>query len=107
MRLTRGPPGLAVFVAFMTEPAPLAALAPLRAEEPAVRAVIGREAVVAVPDAARALFVAAVADRTTRRPILVATPTGAEADRLARDLVQFLGPRAVELFPAWETLPFE
>ena len=34
-------------------------------------------------------------------------PTGAEAERLVRDLGQFLGEGEVELFPAWETLPFE
>ncbi|MEX1007321.1 MAG: transcription-repair coupling factor [Acidimicrobiia bacterium] len=82
------------------------------AEEPAVRAVIARATAVAVPEAARALFVAALAGATTRRPLLLAVPTGAEAERLARDLAQFLGAEspgfgAVELFPAWETLPFE
>ncbi len=34
-------------------------------------------------------------------------PTGAEAERLAHDLVCFLGSARVEWFPAWETLPFE
>ncbi len=34
-------------------------------------------------------------------------PTAAEAERLAGDLVPMLGADAVELFPAWETLPFE
>jgi transcription-repair coupling factor (superfamily II helicase) len=34
-------------------------------------------------------------------------PTGAEAERLAGDLREYLGADAVELFPAWETLPFE
>ncbi len=86
---------------------PLASIAKLLAEEPALRAVISHEPVVAVPDPARSLFVAALARTTTRRPILLAVPTGAEAERLARDLVQFLGASAVELFPAWETLPFE
>ena len=86
---------------------PLADLAPLLAEEPAVRAVIGREPVVAVPDPARAVFVAALARATTRRPVVVAVPTGAEAERLVHDLATFLGPDSVELFPAWETLPFE
>ena len=39
---------------------------------------------------------------------LVAVPTAAEAERIAHDLVQFLGSAdRVELFPAWETLPFE
>ena len=77
----------------MTDPPapPLAALAPLLAEEPALRAVIARDPVVAVPDAARALFVAALARVTTRRPLLLAVPTGAEAERLVHDLGQFLG----------------
>jgi len=86
---------------------PLAPLAPLLAEEPALRAVIGREPVVAVPEAARAVFVAALADVTTRCPVVVAVPTGAEAERLAHDLAQFLPPGHVERLPAWETLPFE
>ena len=72
-----------------------------------MRAVVARAATVAVPEAARALFVASLAGVTTRRPLLVAVPTGAEAERLARDLAQFLGSQQVELFPAWETLPFE
>ncbi|HEY3673158.1 MAG TPA: transcription-repair coupling factor, partial [Acidimicrobiia bacterium] len=86
---------------------PLAALAPLLAEEPALRAVIARQPTVAVPDAARSVFVAALAGVTSRRPLLLAVPTGAEAERLVRDLGQFLGDDEVELFPAWETLPFE
>ena len=38
---------------------------------------------------------------------MLAVPTGVEAERLAADLREFLGADAVELFPAWETLPFE
>ena len=38
---------------------------------------------------------------------MVATPTTGDAERLAVDLRTFLGPEAVDLFPAWETLPFE
>ncbi|HXY93682.1 MAG TPA: transcription-repair coupling factor [Acidimicrobiia bacterium] len=72
-----------------------------------MRAVVARQHAVAVPEAARALFVAALAGVTTRRPLLLAVPTGAEAERLARDLAQFVGADQVELFPAWETLPFE
>jgi transcription-repair coupling factor (superfamily II helicase) len=83
-----------------TDP-PLAGITKLLAEEPAVRAVIARAPVVAVPDAARAVFSAAVARLTTRRPILVAVPTGAEAERLAHDLACFLAPGEVETFPAW------
>jgi transcription-repair coupling factor (superfamily II helicase) len=87
--------------------APLAELAPLLSNDTAVRAVVARAPTVAVPTAARAIFVAALAGVTTRRPILVAVPTVAEAERLAHDLVCFLGPGPVEWFPAWETLPFE
>jgi len=72
-----------------------------------VRAVVNRDPVVAVPDAARAVFVAAVPQVSSRRPVVVAVPTAAEAERLAHDLGQFLEPADVELFPAWETLPFE
>ena len=88
-------------------PPALAALAKLLVDEPAVRAVVNRDPVVAVPDTARAVFVGALAGTTTRRPLVVAVPTGAEAERLARDLGQFLPAADVELFPAWETLPFE
>ncbi len=86
---------------------PLGDLPALLAQEPALRAVINRDSVVAVPDAARALFIAALAGVSTRRPILVAVPTGAEAERLVHDLGQFVGPEHVDHFPAWETLPFE
>jgi transcription-repair coupling factor (superfamily II helicase) len=34
-------------------------------------------------------------------------PTTGEAERLVHDLEAYLGLAAVELFPAWETLPFE
>jgi transcription-repair coupling factor (superfamily II helicase) len=91
----------------VTSDAPLASLAPLLAEESAVRAVMNREPVVAVADAARAVFVASLAGVTTRRPIVVATPTGAEAERLSHDVAQLVGRDEVEVFPAWETLPFE
>ncbi len=86
---------------------PLSDLPALLAQEPSLRAVINRESAVAVPDAARALFIAALAGVTTRRPILVAVPTGVDAERLVHDLGQFVGPEHVDHFPAWETLPFE
>ncbi|MBX3286927.1 MAG: transcription-repair coupling factor [Actinobacteria bacterium] len=77
-------------------------------DEPAITQVLGRSAaVLAVPEAARPLTIAGLATVGTRRPILVATPTTADAERLAHDLETFLGPDAVELYPAWETLPFE
>jgi hypothetical protein len=42
-----------------------------------------------------------------RRPIVVAVPTSADAERLAHDLAIFVGEQHVDVFPAWETLPFE
>jgi transcription-repair coupling factor (superfamily II helicase) len=73
-----------------------------------VRAVVDRAQVVAVPEPARALYLAALAQVTTRRPLLVAVPTAVEAERVTHDLARYLGSEAVvELFPAWETLPFE
>jgi transcription-repair coupling factor (superfamily II helicase) len=86
---------------------PLAGLGALLADEPALRAVVSRAPVVAVPDSARAIYIAALAGVSTRRPIVVAVPTGDEADRLAHDLGQYLPAGEVESFPAWETLPFE
>ena len=87
---------------------PLASLAPLLAEEPALRAVIARQPTVAVPDAA--------AGRCSWRRWPASRPAGRCCSRCrpaprpsasSRDLAQFLGDGEVELFPAWETLPFE
>lgn len=64
-------------------------------------------AVVAVPESARAIAVAALAQLGERRPLLVATPTGTDAGQLYDDLCQYMPPDSVQLFPAWETLPFE
>jgi transcription-repair coupling factor (superfamily II helicase) len=76
--------------------------------EPALAQVLGRStATLAVPDAARALIVAALSRLSSRRPLVLALPTSTEAERVARDLTAYLGDEAVELFPAWETLPFE
>ena len=91
----------------MTTP-PLVGLPGLLAEDPTLLAAsAGLGAPIAVPEAARAVFVAALARTTARRPVLVAVPTAAEAERLVNDLALMLGRDAVELFPAWETLPFE
>jgi transcription-repair coupling factor (superfamily II helicase) len=77
-------------------------------EEPALQQVLGRSgAVLAVAEAARAAVLAALVELTRRAPVVVAVPLAAEAERLAADLGAFLPPSAVELFPAWETLPFE
>jgi transcription-repair coupling factor (superfamily II helicase) len=86
----------------------LAGLTTLFAADPVVAAATGGSSrPVAVPEPARALFVATLARATARRPVVVAVPTGVEAERIATDLREYLGDDAVELFPAWETLPFE
>jgi transcription-repair coupling factor (superfamily II helicase) len=88
--------------------APLADLPALLRDEPALAQVLGRtSATLAVPEAARALVTAGLAGLTQRRPVVLAVPTSTEAERLAHDLAAFLGDDRVELFPAWETLPFE
>ena len=88
--------------------APLERFATVLADDPAVVAASGGQGhPVAVPEPARAIFTATLARATARRPVLLAVPTGAEAERVAADLRQYLGADAVELFPAWETLPFE
>ena len=86
----------------------LQSLPALLRDEPALAAVLGRRsAVLAVPEAARPLALAGLARVSGRSPLLVAVPTGTAAQRLADDLQQLLPPDDVELFPAWETLPFE
>ncbi len=88
--------------------APLGALLPDLAEVPAVvTATSRRNPVLAVPDAARALVIAGIAGSTERRPVMVATATQHEAERLAADAAALLGPDEAVLFPGWETLPFE
>jgi transcription-repair coupling factor (superfamily II helicase) len=86
----------------------LADLPILLRDDPALLAVRGRSnALIAVPEPARAITLAGLVATTQRSPYLVAVPTTADAERLANDLQAFLGPDAVELFAAWETLPFE
>jgi transcription-repair coupling factor (superfamily II helicase) len=92
----------------MAETPALAGLTTLLGSDPIVAAATaGRARPVAVPEPARALFAATLATVTARRPVVLAVPTGVEAERLAADLREYLGAGAVELFPAWETLPFE
>ena len=87
---------------------PLAPLTSLLSDDPVVAVATGGSArPIAVPEPARAIFAATLANSTARRPIVLAVPTGVEAERIAGDLRQYLGDDAVELFPAWETLPFE
>ncbi|MDQ1491701.1 MAG: hypothetical protein QOJ23_4215, partial [Actinomycetota bacterium] len=92
----------------------LTELPALLRDDPALAALAGGSArLVAVSEAPRAFFLAGLARLTGRRPLVVGVPTTAEAERLAHDLRQFLpeDPAAtgdpIELFPAWETLPFE
>ena len=48
---------------------------------------------------ARALFAATLASATARRPVVLAVPTGVEAERLAADLREFLGADAGRAVP--------
>jgi transcription-repair coupling factor (superfamily II helicase) len=83
-------------------------LPPLLRDEPALTRALGDpSARLAIGEAARPIAVAALADLSSRRPLLVAVPTGAMAGQLADDLEMFLPEGAVAHFPAWETLPFE
>jgi len=87
---------------------PLAALPGLLAGEAAIAELLGvDDAVVAVPESARSVVLAALAELSTSPTVLVATATAREAEQLVHDLAPFLGAEAVELLPAWETLPFE
>src|SRR3954447_1031419 len=77
-------------------------------DDPALLEVRGRTtALIAVPEPARAFTIAGLVETTARRPYLVAVPTTADGERLAHDLAVYLGRDRVDLFPAWETLPFE
>ena len=87
---------------------PLAGLLGVLREEPGLLGALGRRSTVLVlPDAVRAAALAGLTALSRRRPIVVAVPNVAEAERLAGDLTAFLPQDAVELFPSWETLPFE
>ncbi len=66
-----------------------------------------RSALLAVAEPARGYVLAALAVVTDRRPIVVITPTSGDAERLAHDMRAYLGENEVDVFPAWETLPFE
>jgi len=89
-------------------PARLSPLALRAADEPVLLGMAGRRnAVIAVPETARAGALAALAAGNERRPVLVAVPTGTAAEQLAADLEAWFGPHEVALLPAWETLPFE
>ena len=95
----------------------LRSLPALLRNEPAMTQVVGvRGATLAVSTPAQAFVLAGLVRLGSRKPVLVVTPTGAAAAQLAHDLEAFATgvdeedahrPPLVELFPAWETLPFE
>ncbi len=86
----------------------LRTLPPLLRDEPALAGLAGASSgILAVPDTARAFAIAGLAHLTGRHPVVVAVPAMADAERLAHDLSAYLGRDAVDVFPAWETLPFE
>ncbi|CAN5395044.1 transcription-repair coupling factor [soil metagenome] len=86
----------------------LASLPRLLRDDPALTQALGDPSgFVAVPESARAIAVAALAQLSERRPLVVACPTGTDAGQLYDDLVQYMPAGEVALFPAWETLPFE
>ncbi len=95
----------------------LRSLPPLLRNEPALTRVIGASsATLAVATPAQAFVLAGLIRLGSRRPVLVVTPTGVAADQLAHDLEALTdqdgpggpdGPGGIEVFPAWETLPFE
>jgi transcription-repair coupling factor (superfamily II helicase) len=86
----------------------LRSLPPLLRRHPALAGLVGASsAVLAVPEPARAFTIAGLAHLSDRHPVVVAVPTSTDAERLAHDLRAFLGSDDVDVFPAWETLPFE
>ncbi|HUC38176.1 MAG TPA: transcription-repair coupling factor [Acidimicrobiales bacterium] len=88
--------------------ASLRSIPPLLRDEPAMLDALGPgSTVLAVPEAATAVVVAGLCALSERRPLVVATPTLSDAERFAHDLGVFLGENEVELFPPWDTLPFE
>ncbi|MFZ0058994.1 MAG: hypothetical protein WAL35_02980, partial [Acidimicrobiales bacterium] len=88
--------------------APLAPLVGLLRAEPALAELLsGGDSAVAVADPARAFVLAGLGALGHAPVLLVATPTGAEAERIAHDLGVFHDPATVAVLPAWETLPFE
>ena len=87
---------------------PLQPLPPLLRGDPALAGIAGSTSgLLAVNDAGRAYVIAGLAHLTQRHPIVVAVATSTEAERLSADLRAFVGADEVDVFPAWETLPFE
>ena len=88
--------------------APLESLPGLLRSEPGLTRALGQpDARLAVVEVARPIAIAALANLSNRRPLVVACPTGTMAAQLVDDLIQFVPEDDVVLFPGWETLPFE
>ncbi|MCX6532906.1 MAG: transcription-repair coupling factor [Actinobacteria bacterium] len=86
----------------------LASLPMALRDDRALMSLIGSpDGTVAVPETARSIAIAALAQLSGRRPVVVACPTSTMAAQLADDIKAFMPPGDVMLFPAWETLPFE
>ena len=86
----------------------LADLPPLLRDEPGLTRALGEpDARLAIVEVARPISIAALAGLSSKRPLVVACPTGTTAAQLGDDLAQFLPADEVAVFPAWETLPFE
>jgi len=92
----------------MSLASPLHSLPRLLRHEPALTQALGDPSgFVAVPESARALALAALAQLGGKRPLVVVCPTGTDAGQTFDDLSAYMPPDEVVLFPAWETLPFE
>jgi len=77
-------------------------------DDPAMISALGkRHAHLAVAEAAQPMVLASIAGSGERTPVVVVTATTTKAERLASDLETWLGADNAQVFPAWETLPFE
>ncbi len=100
----------------------LGAISRLLRSDPVLPTLLGSaDATLAVATPAQSVLIAALANFTERSPIVVVTPTGVDAERVADDLACLLPRGAVDgaavvagavegpvaVLPAWETLPFE
>jgi transcription-repair coupling factor (superfamily II helicase) len=87
---------------------PLSSLPSRISKDGVLNQLLGKKnAEVAVSEAARAFFIAGLAEISNQTPLLVVTPSANEAEILGNDLEIWLGGDRVGVFPAWETLPFE
>ncbi len=74
----------------------------------AVSRVVGRQSDrLSTPSSAQSLTVATLVDQLGTEPSLVVTASALEAERLSRELKDWLGQERVGLYPDSDTLPFE